>query len=50
MGVEDPGTAARSVGEGSPPSPGRARDPGRPIPRYGYDYEKYGNSALKDVK
>lgn len=26
------------------------RDPGRPIRRYGYDYEKYGNSALKDVK
>lgn len=26
------------------------RDPGRPIPRYGYDYEKYGNFALKDVK
>lgn len=25
-------------------------DPGRPISRYGYDYEKYGNSALKDVK
>lgn len=34
-------------GEGSPPP---VRDPGRPIPRYGYDYEKYGNSALKDVK
>lgn len=32
--------------ESSPP----ARDPGRPIPRYGYGYEKYGNSALKDVK
>lgn len=27
-----------------------AGDPGRPIRRYGYDYEKYGNSALKDVK
>jgi len=45
-GVENSGTSGW-VAKGHPRPFG---DPGRPISRYGYDYEKYGNSTLKDVK